>query len=386
MLTSKDKCTGCSACYSICPHHAITMDADKTGFLYPTIHDALCVNCNLCKSVCPIISPSKKEDFHSDVYVFQHNDERVRLESTSGGAFSAFAEEIIQLDGVVFGASFDENFVVRHTYAECSGELSQFRNSKYVQSEIRNTYKEAKAFLEQGRYVLFSGTPCQIQGLRNFLKKEYEKLLLVDLICLAVPSPKVFKKYLEYKRESIADIKRIYFRNKDLGYSYPTMLIKGSKNYRSGSESDEWLRLFLKKYSIRSSCMTCSAQDERASDITLYDCNNVYEKYPQIDDDKGTSNILINTQKGAEMFSKIADKHLTFKSAETFCTHKRKPTIVKNFNSSQFYDDLDQLSAKSFFQKYVPLTPKILAKKYGRMLSYKFGFYKKLRSIIRSLR
>ena len=246
--------------------------------------------------------------------------------------------------------SFDENWCVRHTYTDTFDGLSQFRNSKYVQSEIRDTYKEAKNFLEQGRWVCFSGTPCQIHGLIKYLNNDYEKLITVDLICLAIPSPKVFGKYLELRQAKIPKIKNIWFRNKDLGYSYPTMLIEGEngKIYRNGSESDEWLRLFLKKYSTRSSCIDCIAQKERCSDFTIYDCNNIYERNPDIDDDKGTSSILVWTNKAHNLFSMFCDKHTTLKNGDELFSKVDNSTkeVLRNVDHEVFYEDLDSLSAK----------------------------------------
>lgn len=390
MLAEKNKCTGCAACSNVCSLEAIKMVADKTGFLYPEINKDLCVNCGKCNEICPIIFPIERNDtFVPKTYIFQYKDDNIRKESTSGGAFTAIAEEIINRNGVVFGASFDENWCVRHTYTESLEGLAQFRNSKYVQSEIRNTYSETKHFLDTGRWVCFSGTPCQIHGLINYLGKDHEKLITVDLICLAIPSPKVFKKYLELRKKQIPHIKKISFRNKDLGYSYPTMLIEGNnKSYRNGSESDEWLRLFLKKYSTRSSCGECSAQKQRCSDFTIYDCNNIYEKKPDIDDEKGTSNILIWSNKGYQLFSLFKNKHITFEdsSKQKHQSNKAVPKTSEIIDFDTFYDDLEKLPAEQFFHKYTPQTTKIKILSYGRMFSYKIGVYKKLRSIIRAKR
>lgn len=388
MLAPKNKCTGCAACANACPVNAIKMVEDSTGFLYPQIIDDSCINCRKCEKACPVISPlNVKVDFDAKIYMFQHFDDAIRKESTSGGAFTAIAEKIIEKNGVVFGASFDSDWCVRHTYTETAEGLSQFRNSKYVQSEIRNTFQEAKAFLDSGRYVLYSGTPCQILGLKKFLGSDYKKLITVDLICLAIPSPKVFRKYLELRGNNLSNIKSIQFRNKDYGYSYPTMLIKNEKRtYRAGSESDEWLRLFLKKYSTRSSCAECIAQGERCSDFTIYDCNNLYEKNLSIDDDKGTSNIIIHTQKAHDLFMTFSPNHITVKNDEIVTSRPKKAEKANDIDYARFYLDLDQLTPKQFFSKYAPLSTKIKLLRYGRMISYKLGVYKRLRRFIRNAR
>lgn len=388
MLAEKNKCTGCAACANVCHVNAIKMIEDSTGFLYPQINFDLCLNCGVCGKTCPVISPLKvNHDFNEKIYMFQHNDDKIRKESTSGGAFTAIAEKIIEKNGIVFGASFDSDWCVRHTYTETMQGLSQFRNSKYVQSEIRDTFKEAKAFLDNGRYVLYSGTPCQIFGLKKFLGCDYEKLITVDLICLAIPSPKVFRKYLQLRGYDTKKIKSIEFRNKDYGYSYPTMLIKNEKrNYRAGSESDEWLRMFLKKYSVRNCCAECFAQNERCSDFTIYDCNNLYEKNLDIDDDRGTSNIIVHTKKANDLFATILHKHTIVENDEIVLNKPKNSGNMTDFDYDMFYQDLDKLTPKQFFGKYAPLSAKIQILRYGRMVTYKLGIYKTIRKFIRNRR
>ena len=173
MIEIKDKkdCVGCTACAGICPKKCIQMQPDEEGFLYPVVDKSRCVECNACNMVCPIQSPVTEEEKQQKAYLVQHCDEKVRLDSSAGGAFTAIATVVLQKGGVVFGAAYDENFHVQHTYVETVDELKKFRNSKYVQSDLGDSFCLVKDFLQKDRWVCFSGTPCQIEGLSKFLRK-----------------------------------------------------------------------------------------------------------------------------------------------------------------------------------------------------------------------
>ena len=224
-ITAHAACTGCHACFSICPANAISMVPDEEGFLYPIIDKELCNDCNLCTNICPVNRKAEasitESDVLSEAYTSLHRDERIRYESSSGGAFSALAETVISHKGVVFGARFDERFKIIHDYIETIDYLPKLRGSKYTQSEIGSCMLEVRDFLQQGRLVLFSGTPCQVEGMLSFLGKPYENLFTVDLICHGVPSPMVWQKYLEYRKKKDGCMpEKITFRDKRLGSSY----------------------------------------------------------------------------------------------------------------------------------------------------------------------
>ena len=207
-ISEKSKCCGCAACVQRCPRQCISMKEDCQGFYYPVVDQDLCVECHQCEDVCPILNQSRLQSPKSVYAAYNHN-EFIRLKSSSGGVFSLLANKVLVLEGVVFGARFDEKWNVVHDYTESVDNLYRFRGSKYLQSEIRNCFVLAKHFLDDKRYVLFSGTPCQIAGLRRFLNKDYEKLLLVQVACHGVPSPLVWQSYLKqriYKRGGISDI------------------------------------------------------------------------------------------------------------------------------------------------------------------------------------
>ena len=204
MIEIKDKkdCCGCQACVTVCTKHCIAMQADNEGFLYPIVDKSACTNCGLCEKVCPVINQSEPHK-PLKVYAAKNKNEDIRRQSSSGGIFTLLAEKVINEGGVVFGARFNENWNVVHSWTDTKEGIAALRGSKYVQSTIGNTYNEAREFLKQGRKVLFSGTPCQIAGLKKFLRKEYNNLLTVDVVCHGVPSPLVWRKYLEEVRENI---------------------------------------------------------------------------------------------------------------------------------------------------------------------------------------
>ena len=191
-IKNKEKCSGCTACVSICPKNCIIMQPDDEGFLYPKVNRDCCIQCGACERVCPILTPIKETPFEQKAFLVQHKDETVRLDSSAGGAFTAIATAILNRGGVVFGAAYDENFQVYHTYVENIEDLKKFRNSKYVQSQIGNCFRKVREFLKQGQWVCFSGTPCQIEGLSKYIGINNEKLLLVDVVCHGVPSPLVW--------------------------------------------------------------------------------------------------------------------------------------------------------------------------------------------------
>lgn len=220
-IIEKSKCNGCYACATACPKRCITMTVDEEGFWYPEIDTTSCVNCDACIKVCPIetsYTPLTKKNITA--YAAMHKEDFVRLNSSSGGIFSALATYVLEKGGVVFGAGLDEEFNVVHTYVENVEDLTVLRGSKYVQSKIGEAYKEAEIFLKKGKLVYFSGTPCQIEGLLAYLKRPYENLITQDLICHGVPSPKVWREYVDYRRAEAngAKPRKIAFRAKNEGW------------------------------------------------------------------------------------------------------------------------------------------------------------------------
>lgn len=308
------------------------MQEDKEGFLYPEVNTSLCVDCGICEKVCPVINRGKEQN-PLQVFAAKNKDEKIRIESSSGGIFSLLAEKIINEGGVVFGARFNENWEVIHDYTDSVDGLSAFRGSKYVQSRIGDTYRQAEKFLREGREVLFSGTPCQIKGLKLFLRKKYDNLLTVDLVCHGVPSPGIWKQYLDEivrnpdRREGrgkntvlpsskdMPDISGISFRDKQLGWKKFSFVVRKKSAVKADKNSvllsdihhqNPFMKAFLANVILRPSCYECKAKDGTSgSDITIADFWGVQHIMPDFDDDKGVGLVLINTEKGIGTFRSL---------------------------------------------------------------------------------
>lgn len=389
-LVSKDKCSGCSACYNACKFGALSMEIDETGFWFPHIDKVSCVECGACTRACPSLDlPIYKSEFPR-AYIAQNTDDEIRKQSTSGGAFTAIAKQVIDNGGVVFGAAIDKEYRVSHICVDKENDLARFRSSKYVQSLIGDSFKEAKRVLSEGRQVCFSGTPCQIYGLKKYLGRNYNNLLTVDVMCRAVPSPKILEKYLEYQKERFPQFDRIVFRDKGRGYSYSGIAIyKGEKVlYRGGSESDPWLRLFLGGYCNREICHECPFQTGvRASDITLWDCWGTQNYVPEWDDNKGTTNVITWSSQGDKVL-KLCDglrcKEIGIEHIDA--SLERKPLHRPTYNRMLFFTDAGSMNGKEFINKYVPITFKIRIKNLARSTMYSLHLHDKIRKMVHKLR
>lgn len=299
MIEIKDKhfCCGCSACASSCPTGCISLKEDKDGFRYPAVEESSCISCGKCESVCPVLSGTGiNRQYTGDVYAMAHPDTGVRYDSSSGGAFSMLAEETIGKGGLVFGAAFNDEWDVVHVCASNKTELASLRGSKYVQSEMGNCFLSVKEAVCSGRQVLFSGTPCMIAGLRKYLRKDYDNLLLVDIVCHGVPSPKVWKTYLR----SFGRITKISFRDKSRGWKMFSMVVDGEKKcVNEPFEKNPFMTLFLKNLCLRPSCYRCQFKAGKSgSDITIGDFWGIQNIRPDIDDDSGLSLVIPNTVAG----------------------------------------------------------------------------------------
>lgn len=307
-LASAEKCTGCTACASVCPTGSISMKEDREGFLQPHINTKTCIFCHRCEKTCPIITPKMiSSDFDTQAYIAINKDEDVRMMSSSGGIFHAFAKWTIEQGGVVFGARFNDQWEVVHDYTETIEGIGPFMRSKYVQSRIGDTFKQAKQFLEAGRQVLFVGTPCQIGGLKAYLKKDFDNLFSMDFICHGVPSPRVWREYLSrLKTGTKSDrIVGINFRDKKNGWiNFQPVIETDSSTIRKNMMDDTYFRGFLKDIYQRKSCYDCRFKlSHRNSDITLADAWGVQYFYPEMYDDKGTSLVLAHSEFGYTILS-----------------------------------------------------------------------------------
>ena len=378
-IINKEKCSGCTACVAVCPKNCIEMVADKEGFLYPKVKKNNCTNCGLCEKICPILNKKEIKEENSLAYAVINKDEEIRAKSSSGGIFTELAKIVIEQGGVVFGAGFNEKLEVEHFFVENTEDLYKFRGSKYVQSKIGDTYKQAKKLLKEGRLVYFSGTPCQIGGLLAFLRKPYENLITQDVICHGVPSPKVWKSYIKSKGGH-GKVKVVSFKNKVESWTRPEILIvyKNKESYKEKSANNPYIQAFLKNLNLRPSCHNCSFKTKkRESDITLADYWGVENIHPNMDDDKGTSLVIIHSKKGGDFFNKIKDKVV-------YCESDLDKAIVYNpsmIKSSYRHMNRDIYLRKIKAKKFDEITAKYLRYEIDETLLQRLKL--KIKSIIK---
>lgn len=373
-INRKEDCVGCNACVQKCPVHCISMCSDEQGFQYPRVDAEKCINCGLCEKVCPVINQNEPER-PVNVYAGWNTYEKVRLASSSGGVFFSLAKRIIDEGGIVFGAKFNKKWEVVHSYADTTEGIKEFIGSKYVQSKIGNCYLYAEKFLKAGRKVLFSGTPCQIAGLKRFLRKDYADLLLtVDVVCHGVPSPGIWKEYLNHitrpkgaskntesqtsliSMDEIPSIEGISFRDKRLGWEKYGIAIlyaapKGGKNSESQSSISKdkrdselfeshgeniFMQGFLKDLYLRPSCYECPAKCGKShSDITLADFWGIKKYYPNLYSEEGISLILSKTERGERSLNDSAIRLHPVSYADAVINN---PAIEKSAVKPQIYE------------------------------------------------
>ncbi len=378
-LKSKYDCCGCSACVQACPKQCITMLPDSEGFLYPQIDYNQCINCCRCESACPIIN-IQEENQPIATFAAKNKNEGIRFKSSSGGIFTLIAENTITNGGIVFGAKFNEKWEVVHDYTETIDGISAFRGSKYVQSQIGGNYKKAKKFLEEGREVLFSGTPCQIAGLHRFLNKKYDNLLTIDIICHGVPSPMIWQKYIhQYQQQN--PIANISFRDKTNGWkNYEFLLCNDNDNdnetvFREKRHQNIYMNLFLSDLCLRPSCQQCPGKSGRShSDITIADFWGVEQLYPEFDDDKGTNLVLVNSGKGDNLFKSLNCNKIqvNFSTAikynpsyyKSVSEPKYRTYFFKNFHNKGFaiYDIIQRKQRPSLMRRIASRIKHIIVK------------------------
>lgn len=311
-ICAHDSCTACSACQSICHKHAITMITDDEGFQYPYINEDSCVECGLCIKTCPA---NKELDVTSSYpqqpYLAWINDDEVRLDSSSGGIFTALARYVISQGGVVCGAAYDDDMTVRHRIVDNENDLIHLRGSKYVQSITEGIFSDIKVYLNKGVMVYFVGTPCQVAGLKSFLKKKYDNLLTSDLICHGVPSGNLFKEQIKYFERKVGKkIVDVKFRaKKRFGQGCDIQIITNTgANKFFCAELVPYFNGFWKNITLRESCYKCQyASLHREGDITLADFWLVKKCFPDVRTSKGTSLVFVNSIIGENIFMKLAN-------------------------------------------------------------------------------
>lgn len=370
-LSDITDCTGCGACSTICPKDAITMQKDGDGFLRPQINKKLCINCGLCTKHCIVLNPQYKNKKSPQCYAVMANDE-IRKVSSSGGMFTLAAQYVLSLGGYVCGAAFKENFEVEHIITNKESELYKIRGSKYMQSFASISYFKIKKLLDDGKYVLFTGMPCQVAGLYSFLNKDYNTLYTIDLVCHGITSSKVFDKY----HQEVLDGKkltRLEFKAKQPWgwHAGVNAYFEDGTKYSMPLESDPYFKAYLHSISKNVACAECTSNRmPRQGDLTIGDFWRVGAVDPSLNDNKGTSLVLVNNSRGQDLFNKIKINMATIKEAplsiaisgnrsleHSYPMHKNRDLFFKNFNSLQFTNlQRGCLNNRLYEQKYIELS------------------------------
>lgn len=349
MVVDQQNCTGCTACSEICPEKCIIMKTNAEGFLSPIVNVEKCVHCNLCEKVCIALSVEYEKET-KEIYAYKNSNTNIREHSTSGGFFSALSELVLDKGGVIYGAVFDENYVVKHIRATDNKDCNRMRNSKYVQSDIRGIIPLVMQDLLSNRLVLFTGTPCQVAALKRFLelkKCDLSNLITCDFVCHGTPSPLIWEEYIKYiKNKYSDDTVEINFRDKTLfGWHKPVLKIKLHNNTQVLTEKrDPFYLFFYSNCILRPSCHFCKfTKRTRVSDITMGDCWGIEKFNAELDDNKGVSLLLINTNRGKQIFSNVIKNNeivkISYNDVEQ--PHLYKP-VKKSKRREEFWYDYFQ--------------------------------------------
>lgn len=392
-IQDKSKCCGCTACMNACPQQCIEMTPDKEGFLYPVVNTSSCIECGNCEQVCPIIHQKIKPDDIIQSYVLRTKSIDDLMKSTSGGFTTPLADWIFQNGGKVWAATYDEHWEIRHAeFNSLANGFDKSRGSKYVQSYLGDSFAIIKNELNTGIMVCFIGTPCQVYGLKNYLRKEHNNLITVDLVCHGTPSPKLWNKYLDNQiKKYRSKIKSINFRNKTYGYHSGTMFIEfeNGKEYTGSARVDFMLKSFFSEIASRPCCYSCAFKHlDRVSDFTIFDCwhaNDLVKTFK--DDDRGYTNLIIQSRKGKRVFEKINNSMIAYpvdvendvRLDGCMVRRSAKPHVRRE----EFYYMLEDQTLSEHIQNFIPITSKDRLIERSKRLLYKVGLVKILRTIIR---
>lgn len=362
MLCEKNRCSGCTACMAACPSGAIQMRQDAEGFLYPHICENKCTHCGRCESVCSAVQrQADMEPSQQQVFACYARDEQIRRTSTSGGAFPIIARNILSDGGCVFGAACGDNMLIEHIKITDPRELVKIQGSKYVQSNLGNTLSQVKKELQTGKPVLFSGTPCQVNGLLSYLNRPFSNLLTCDVVCHGVPSPLVWHDYVAWQElHHQGKCTAVNFRSKRSGWHFYSMEMKfhNGKTYHKTKACDPFARGFLRNLFLRPSCYHCVfANTQRRSDITFADYWGFDELEGEIKhDEKGISQVILNTTKGIKRFDRVRDRMAyearSMEDARSKNACLREPSAVPP-NRSTFWADYQQLDFETIVRRYL---------------------------------
>lgn len=385
-ITDKAKCCGCTACANKCPKAAISMIPDEEGFLYPVIDESLCIDCGLCNKVCPVEQEIECGTECIESYILRTKVNEILVNSTSGGFVTPLANYILSHNGIVCAASYDENFDVKHILVNSAEKhsLEQIRGSKYVQSSLQDCFKKIKKYLVQDKMVCFVGTTCQVNGLKAFLGKDYKQLITVDLVCKGIPSPKLWRKYLDYQKTIYhSEIHRIIFRNKTYGYHSGTMKIcfANGKTYLRSGRVDYMLKSFYEEIASRPICYQCPFKTlKRCSDYTIYDCWHAAQLIPGlIDDDRGYTNVIVQSEKGKKVLNQIKHEYEIYpvdtKKAVELDGVMVTKSAVPHTKRLSFYVGMDTRTLPEQIQKFIPISRKDYMIEKSKIVLYKMNIY-----------
>ncbi len=365
MICEQEICTGCGMCVNVCPNSAISMKEGKNGFVFPVIDESLCCDCGLCAKKCPAKEEKHEDSTYKYIYAGWNKNRKTRDRSTSGGIFYLLASSIIKSGGAVAGVRWSDGFSAEHCMAENEEGISAFFGSKYVQSDTGYIYKQTEEYLKNGKWVLFSGTPCQVRALQSYLGKEYEKLVTVDLVCHGVPSQQSLNRFLSEINNQNKEITNIGFRCKApyWDYSYVRVDFKDGEPYKKPNIEDPFFTSFNIGYLLRESCHTCRyAVMYRYGDITLSDFWGYTPKNFKMKGFlRGVSMIMINSDKGKKLFDSIKDSVIyeqateqEAKDANMSLTTTAAYTPPKEKTDGFWLDYNQGLTMDELRKKYIP--------------------------------
>ena len=390
-ILDKNKCTGCRMCEQICPVNAIKMVENGEGFLEPEIIENKCINCGLCAKRCPQLNELKFNKLKEvQAYAAKNKNMETQKQSSSGGLFSNFADYVFYNNGVIYGCVFNKDIKAEHIRIDNKEELYKLRGSKYVQSDTKDTFKQVKQDLENGKTVLYTGTPCQISGLKQFLGRDYDKLITIDLVCHGVPSPELFQKYIKYLEEKYGSkIVEYQFRSKEKNVWGLNLKIKfyNDKVKYIPMSLDPYYKTFIEGKNYRECCYNCKyANENRIGDITIADYWGIEKEHPEFYDEKGVSAIILNTEKGLQIWNEINEQIAYIPSTIEKVKNKNhnlnmptertseRENIYKNLNNKEFRkyikEDLKfKYKTKDIIKNLIPVNLKRTLKNLKRGIS-----------------
>ena len=374
-ITDKSQCCGCTACVSICGKRAIKMQADEEGFLYPVFNHDLCVNCHLCEYVCPIICRDNKQynSLPHKIFAVRNKNKEILYNSSSGGAFTAIANSILNKNGIIYGAEYNEQLVVIHNKETTKTGILKFRGSKYVQSNIHGIYKDIQTQLQSGKLILFSGTPCQVEGLKNFLRRPYKNLITVDILCHGVASPLIFADYVKFiNKHSIGHLQDIFMKDKTFGWGYQELRLyfkEGSSEFNSPL-SCLWNKIYYNHICNRPSCHQCRFTNlYRTGDITIGDFWNIEKSHKDFFSTLGVSLFMINTSEGHTLWENIKQE---FEAIESNINECMQPVLkspqTEPPGRKQFWENYKEKGFEKVIRERYHITNTMLIKNYLHQL------------------